>query len=275
MIESGEQLDFNDEIEEKIKYKIENFEGPLDLLLFLIRGSKLDIKTIKLSEITEQYLEFMNQLTDLKMERASEFLEVAATLIEIKSKSLLPKPVIETEEEDSETTLLKRLEEYRLFKEQTEELKKQENLNRFYKEPEKSANDYRIILKDFSFDKLIDAFAKVLYKAEVKVEIPLPREIAKDRFTLAEKASAIIADLEKHEKVMFFDLFSADYSKSEVITTFMAILELLKCEQILVSQTEHYSDIEIRKNIESYNPNFSSDKFDDYNSTIEELKNGD
>ena len=242
------------EEEDKLKYKLENFEGPLDLLLYLIRGSKLDIREVKLAEITEQYLRYIEGIADLKIEKASEFLEVAATLIEIKSKSLLPRPevILNTNEEDCEEMLLRRLEEYRLFKEASEELKKQENVDRFYKEPEKCANDYRIVLKDFSFDKLIDAFAKMLHKTEIKTEVILPREIRKDRFTLTEKVASIVDTLQSRKKIMFFSLFDDEFSRSEIITTFMAVLELLKREQIYVKQEEHYGDIEILKNEKTF-----------------------
>jgi len=132
LVETVEQLDFNDEIEGKIKYKLSNFEGPLDLLLHLIRDKKLDIKEVRLSEITGQYLEFMSELSELELEKQSEFIDMAATLIEIKSKSLLPKPeVIEEDEEDAEAELIRKLEEYKLLKEASIELKKHENVERF------------------------------------------------------------------------------------------------------------------------------------------------
>ena len=125
MEENFEQTTQTEMFEDTSAYKVrlDNFEGPLDLLLHLIKEAKLDIATVKLSAITEQYLEYMEQIPELDMEKASEFIEVAATLIEIKSKKLLPKPEeILPEEEDPEAKLLRQLQEYKIFKEASEEL---------------------------------------------------------------------------------------------------------------------------------------------------------
>ena len=160
MIEETMQMSIPDNNEYRVR--LENFEGPLDLLLHLIKDAKLDITTVKLSEITEQYLEFMKEIDTLDMEKASEFIEMAATLLEIKSKKLLPRlDDVAPEEEDSETKLLKRLQEYKIFKEASENLKSLENINRMYKEPEPAANKYKIILKDMKLENLLDAFTKI------------------------------------------------------------------------------------------------------------------
>lgn len=235
--------------DDKKKYKLDNFEGPLDLLLHLIKGHKLDIKEIKLASLTEQYLEYMQQIDSLKIEKAAEFLEVAATLIEIKSKSLLPKPEVDIPvEQDTEAELLQRLEEYHLFKQQGEELKKQENVDRYYKQPSKEAGDFRIILGGFSFDRLIDAFASVMHKTDMKAVEVQPREIKRDRFTTSQKIVIILEVLKESEKTTFFSLFDDTYTRGEVIATFMAILELLKHEQIFVKQENAFEDIIITKN---------------------------
>ncbi len=257
MSERTEQLDFNDEIEGKIKYKLSNFEGPLDLLLHLIRDKKLDIKEIKLSEITGQYLEYMKELSELELEKQSEFIDMAATLIEIKSKSLLPKPEVIIEEEDTEAQLLRKLEEYKLLKEASIELKKHENVDRFYKEPEKNANDFKIVLKDFNLDKLIKAFANILHKAEVRSAVPVERKIEKDRFTIKDKVFEIKHTLINSQQLSFFEMFDDSYSKMEIITTFMAVLELLKLQQIIVLQPEQFADILIKRNDEFFNSEIS------------------
>jgi len=258
LVETVEQLDFNDEIEGKIKYKLSNFEGPLDLLLHLIRDKKLDIKEVRLSEITGQYLEFMSELSELELEKQSEFIDMAATLIEIKSKSLLPKPeVIEEDEEDAEAELIRKLEEYKLLKEASIELKKHENVDRFYKEPEKNANDFKIVLKDFNLQKLISAFANILHKSEVRSAIPIERKIEKDRFTVKDKVFEIKHTLIDKNELSFFEMFDDSYSKMEIITTFMAVLELLKLQQILVEQSEQFADILIKRNNEFFNSEIS------------------
>ena len=148
---------------ESYRVHLENFDGPLDLLLYLIKDSKVEIQDVKLADITEQYLEYMKELDRLDMEKAAEFIEIAATLLEIKSKSLIPTEREETpEEEDPEQLLMMRLKEYKLIKEQSEKLKQLENVNRLYKAPDESCNDYRIVIKQMKLDNLISAFSKLL-----------------------------------------------------------------------------------------------------------------
>ena len=126
------------------KFKLDNFEGPLDLLLHLIKESKMEIFEVRLADITEQYLDYLSGLDELDMDKASDFIDVATTLIEIKSKSLLPKETVEEGEvEDSETALLRQLQELQVFKDVCERLKQYENVNRFYKAPDDKVNDYR------------------------------------------------------------------------------------------------------------------------------------
>lgn len=241
-----------DELEDKIKYKLENFEGPLDLLLHLIKEAKMDIQSVRLSEITEQYLDYIKDMGSLDMEKASEFIDVAATLIEIKSKSLLPKPEEPEEEDTSEADLIKRLEMYKLFKETSEAIKPLENNDRFYKEADKSVGEAKIVLTDFNFDKLIEAFSKVLFRVENKQANVVPREITKDRFTVKEKIHNIKEVLTERKAVRFTELFDADYSKIEIITTFMALLELLKMQKIRAKQDEMFADIDITINEENF-----------------------
>ncbi len=228
---------------------LSDFDGPLDLLLHLIKDAKIDIKNIFISKITEQYLEYMSQLEDLDLERASEFLEMAATLLEIKSKSMLPKPeeILEAGESD-ENRLLRQLEEYKLMKEAGEKLHTLENVNRFYKAPDQSVGDYRYVLKMLTMDGLLDAFSLLLHKVE-KESVPiLPKEIKKDRFTVAEKMIRIKDVIITRRVVSFFELFDKDYSKSEIINTFLALLELLKMQLITAEQNGTYEDITLKYN---------------------------
>ncbi|MGD9901740.1 MAG: ScpA family protein [Spirochaetales bacterium] len=238
----------NEVEEDSYKVKLSNFEGPLDLLLHLIKVSKLDIQEIKLSEITEQYLQYMEQLETLDMEKAADFIEVAATLIEIKSKSVLPRDEeLKEDEEDSESELLRRLQEYKLFKEAGEKLTIIENVDKFYKEPDKSANDYRIVLSQMNMDNLVSAFTHLLHKIDVEEQIIIPKTIEKDRFTVEEKTFEIRTILIKEKKLKFSELVENDYSRSEIITIFLALLEMLRLQEIKVTQEEEFSDIEIIK----------------------------
>ena len=127
------------EFESVVDYstKLDNFEGPLDLLLHLIKEAKIEIKDIFVSQVTDQYLQYIASMDVIDVEKASEYLSMAATLVEIKSKALLPKPEEFLDDiEDPEQALIRQIEEYKLFKETSEKLKQQENVNRFYKEPD-------------------------------------------------------------------------------------------------------------------------------------------
>lgn len=233
------------------RFKLDNFEGPLDLLLHLIKEAKLDIATVKLADITEQYLEYMQDIKNVDMDKASEFITVAATLIEIKSKSVLPVEEEATpDEEDDEQLLLRRLREYELFKEQGKELKSIEDVNKFYRAPGKETEKVKVVIKDMVLDQLLDAFAKLLTREELKraVNNEQPKKIVKDRFTVAEKIISIRNYAKEHKRFEFEDLFEDDMTKSELINTFLALLELLKLQTVKVIQSGTFGNIVITAN---------------------------
>ena len=239
---------------EKLTFKLENFSGPLDLLLTLIRKSKLDIEDIQISELTEQYLEIMKDISEVDLEVASEFIEYAALLIEIKSKKLLPKIVENDEDElDPEYILKLRLREYQYFKEVNEKLGKLESNDKFYKQPEKEANKFRVVIKDMELDKLLDAFVGIMHKVNKIEKSKESKEIVKETFTVEQKISSIKDTLISRNKIKFSELFLESSSKDEVITTFMALLELIKMQVIRVSQDDLFSDIQIEKTGEEMN----------------------
>ena len=238
---------------EGMKFNLENFEGPLDLLLALIKQSKMEIQDVKLSEITEQYLQAIANIDQVDMESASEFIEVAATLIEIKSKSLLPSLEPENPEEDPEYNLKQQLihrQEYLMIKEQMEKLKSIEDTDRFYKEPEPDASKFRIVIKDMQLDMLLDAFANIMVRVNSKKDDGEVKEVVKEKFTVVQKIATIKDSLLVRKKIYFTELFSASISRDEIITTFMALLELLKMQEIHVNQSANFADIEITKNEE-------------------------
>lgn len=228
-----------------LRFELNNYEGPLDLLIDLIKDSKIDIEDIFVSKITEQYLAVMRSWEFLDMDKASEFISTAATLLEIKSKHLLPRDEEDDEIDDVESDFKRQIEEYMLFKEASELLKPYEKINKFYREPKYTDDDSRIIVNDFSFDKLVSAFALMLHKVEVSeiVKDTTPKEIVRDRFTVADKIKYISEVVKKQNSVSFFSLFEEDYTKSEAINTFLAILELLKKQFISAEQGELFSDI--------------------------------
>ena len=245
-----EGMDQEEDIDSSLRFKLDQFEGPLDLLYHLIKVAKIDIRDIFISQITEQYLEMMKDIDSLDMEKAADFTLMAATLLEIKSKQLLPKPEVleESDEEDPEEKLYRQLEEYKLFKEASEKMKEIEDVGKFYKKPADSAGEYRYELPEkLSVDALINAFSNLLHRVSVKAEEITERKIVKDRFTVAEKIAQIKDALLLKPKFKFNELFEADYSKSEIINTFLALLELLKTQIIKVEQTSTFGEIEITK----------------------------
>ncbi len=227
--------------------KLKNFEGPLDLLLFLVNRAEIEIKDIFVSEVTEQFIAYVNSMENVDIEKESEYLSMAATLLEIKSKAMLPVVTFDDDEEeiDPEKLLFQQLEEYKLFKEASVKLKEQETTDIYFKEPDKSVGKVKIAYSDFfNVDKLIQAFSDLLAKTDLERRIKgEQKEIPKDVFTVAEKISFIKSTLLDRERCSFFDLFTEYATKSEIITTFQALLELLKLQYLTVDQDATFGDI--------------------------------
>ncbi|MBR3865012.1 MAG: segregation/condensation protein A [Clostridia bacterium] len=230
--------------------KIADFNGPLDLLLHLVKKAQIDIKDIFISEVTEQFMSYLDDLDTLDIEIAGEYLGVAATLLYEKSKALLPKIDELLPEEDTGSTIIRRLQELQLFKDMSVKLKELENVDRYYKNPEPTANDYRIVYKDFNFDGLIKAFSDLLSRVELERKIHQKKEIPKEIFTVPEKMQFIRERMLEVKECSFFELFKSTASKSEIITTFQAMLELLKRQVIKVEQKQVFDDITVLLNEE-------------------------
>ena len=244
----------NDELVlEQYSFKLDNYEGPLDLLLDLIKKSKMDIMDIKLALITDQYILYLKSLESLDMEKASEFITMAATLLEIKSKSVLPTEQAELPEDDPERNLILQIQEYKLLKEASERLQIQENINRFYKKPDDEVGKVHFVLPQMQINLLIDAFVEIMSKFDRKVKNAEPKSIEKDRFTVAEKIASIKDAIMLKEKLKFTELFELDQTKSELINIFLAVLELMKTQIIKVKQDSIFGEIEIYKAGESEN----------------------
>ncbi len=236
------------------KVKLDIFAGPLDLLLFLIKRDKIDIYDIPISEITEQYLEYLELMKLLDLEIAGEFLVMAATLMHIKSKMLLPQEETpdEEEEEDPREELVRRLLEYKKYKEAASELEKmrEEHKNVFLRrgsgDKEKIVADDGTEYFEASLFDLITAFKKVLR------DIPKEtfHEVIKDEFTVGEKIHQIYHVLARDSRILFSSLFKSAKNKNEIIAIFLAILELMKMREILVMQREFFGEIEIIRNPE-------------------------
>ena len=227
---------------------LKQFEGPLDLLLHLISKAKVDIKDIFVSEITEQYLASMQGIDELEMDTASEFLTMAATLLEIKSRALLPRPPAEAEEgeETPEQALIRRLEEYKLYKESAGRMKEFEKaaMQVFSKLPEEyPLPPQPVELTGLSLDGLVRALERIIAR-QTQVDEPgrVFRSIARDAFTIEQCTFNLTARLKKGP-VLFTDMLSDRVTKNEIVSYFMAMLELLKLGKLHAEQEEVYDDI--------------------------------
>lgn len=246
-----QQYLFDQDESSVLELKLTNFSGPLDLLLTLVKENKIEIKDIFVSQVTEQFLTYMDQLADLDVDKASEYMAMAATLLEIKSRALLPIiPELEDNEETPEAVLIRQLEEYKVFKEIVGELKEQENVDRFYREPDKSVGKSVSVIKDtLTVEGFIEAFNKFLMKMEVKSQAEnVSRAIAKESFSVPQKIALIREILRTEKSFKFTDLFSQDASKNEIVTTFIAMLELLKLQVIKVKQSGLFEEVVIMLN---------------------------
>jgi len=237
-------------ISKEVKVKLMDFEGPLDMLLSIIREKKLDIKTVSLAAVTGQYMEYLSALDILDLDLASEFIEVGATLVEIKSKQILPKPKTEDEEtaEDLEERLRARLEEYALLKEAGEKLREFETLGRFYKPAEPIKEIVKYTMDGVGMEDLVTAFTKMIQRIERKTPPP-PRMIKLDRFTVSDKMTEVRTRLGTEDRFSIFSLLDEEATKSEVINVFLALLELLKMNEIRVVQSTKFADIHIEKGL--------------------------
>ena len=227
---------------------LQQFEGPLDLLLHLVSQAKIDIKDIFVSEITDQYLESMQGIDELDMDRASEFLVMAALLLEIKSRSLLPKPP-PPEDPDAETPeeqLIRRLEEYKLYKESAGKMKEFENAARkaFSKLPEEvPLPPPRFELTGLSLEGLVRAMERIIARRTNQPdEGRVIRSVLRDRYTIEECSFNIQSRL-RHGAVLFSELLSGQATRDEIVTYFMAMLELIRMGKLRVQQEDVFGDI--------------------------------
>ncbi len=240
---------------------LDNFEGPLDLLLFLIRQERIEIKDVFVSKVTEQFLDYMKGLPYIDIDKASEYLAIASAILEIKAKSLVPS-IVEPEdgEEDGEAVLIRALEEYKMLKEESAKLKELETVGFYYKEPDKNVGEARIVYRDFNLDGLLRAFTDLMLRREARMrDAGLEREIPKDVYTIPDRARHIRSALSERGEVGFEDLFSPHSGKNEIITTFQALLELLKYQFITVEQDETFGKIVIKTNPDRAEEEFIGD----------------
>lgn len=241
------------------KVKLESFEGPLDLLFHLIEKNEIDIYNIPISDITNQYLDYINEMHKFDMDVASEFLVMAATLLEIKSRMLLPNPVEEQLEFDVQgldprKDLVLKLIEYKKYKNVANYLKEREEIfgKTHFKQQDNIEEfigkiDYKD--KDNAMEKelLVNAMNRIFKKLSKidKSRKEFFKELKRDIFTVEKKIEILIEKVKIEKEIKFLNLFNGVNSKMEVIVTFLALLELLKLKKISIKQEGQFSDIYI------------------------------
>jgi segregation and condensation protein A len=234
--------------------KLDVFEGPLDLLLFLVRRDEVDIYDIEIGRITRQYLEYLEAMESIDVEIGGEFIVMAANLLYIKSRTLLPVdqqgPVEdEAEEEDPRWELIRQLIEYKKFKEAAGELRDREELaaRLFGRSPAAPEADRgaTLLAGEVGALDLIAAFQRVL--ARLEKAKGAEREIEADRFTVSEKIEFVLTVLPESEPLRFEELFAGQHTRGEVVATFLALLELVRLRHVKVEQEGSFGDIVLRR----------------------------
>lgn len=228
---------------------IDGFDGPLDLLLHLVKKSNINIIDININDITKQYLEYINKMEELNLDVASEYLIMAAELLEIKSNSLLPKPEVnEEEEEDPREKLIKRLLEYEQYKKVTEDFREFESKRQevYTREPDsldeyktEETIDYGVDLND-----LINAFKSFIDQKEY--EKPLNTKITNKEYSITKRSSEIKNILKQKKKINFTDLFEV-YNKEYIVITFLSILSMARNGEISIEQESNFNNIVIKE----------------------------
>jgi len=241
------------------KVMIDAFEGPMDLLLHLIDKAEIDIYDIPINHIAKQFLEYIHQMEEFNLDITADFLVMAATLLEIKSKMLLPNNntsdnmQMEMEELDPRAELVRRLVEYKKYKNAAIELRLFEDIqSKTYYKPREDLSDYEndeIEFGSLNIEKLLKSLFNMIEK-RTKLDIVLSiNEIQREEYTLESCIQDIKSKLYKEDKVIFSSLLQNDSTKKEIITFFLSILELIRMKYIVVSQEEDFSDLIISRKI--------------------------
>lgn len=237
----------------KYAIKTENFEGPLDLLCHLIDKNKMDIYDIKLSEITDQYIEYIKQMEEMNLEVTSEFLVMASTLLFLKSKNLLPKQE-DDKEELTEEELIRRIIDYKKYKEISKKIKENFEIfsNRFYKMAEEIELPKQKLEVEYEASMIPEIYAKLVERNEQKINqnaANIEKIAITDTYTVASKVKEMFKVLIKQRSFVFNKLFSIKKrNKQEVVTAFSGLLELSRRSKVLTTQEELFGDITVEKN---------------------------
>ena len=238
----------------KYSIKIDNFEGPLDLLCYLIDKNKMNIYDVNLAEITEQYIEYLNAMEKMNLEIASEFIVMASTLLYLKSKNLLPKQEEEVDE-ITEEEIIRRIIEYKKFKEISKVLKENYKIysNRFYKGQEEIKLPKQKLEKKYENGKIPEIYRMLIDKNSVKIN-KNAKNIEKialvEKYTVSEKVKEMYKILAKQKKFVFNKLFTINKKeKQEVVTAFSGLLEMSRRNKVETTQEEIFGDIIVEEKI--------------------------
>ncbi len=231
---------------EKILYKLDSFEGPLDLLLHLISKNKVNIYDIPISEITDQYLEAIIDIDEIELEYSSEFLVMAAQLLYIKSKMLLPKPEAE-EEEDPREDLAQRLAEYQKVKKEASELRKTEFWSQYmvFKGAEKINFPVPEYTRQHSVSELLNALCTIKERSERRAAPPKKSFygiVGREKVSVEDMVKKVYSILNRMKRIRLEKVFGKEESKPEKIATFLAILEMIKLNKITADYDENEND---------------------------------
>ncbi len=229
---------------EALEVILEAFEGPLDLLLYLIRRQNLDVLNIPIAEITRQYMEYVEMMKSLNLELAADYLVMAAMLAEIKSRMLLPRPVEEDNEDDPRAELVRRLQEYERFKQAAEDIDGLPRMNREVFQASAKTPDLKLVKPEPEVDmrELLSAFKDVL----MRLELNSSHQITLEPLSVRERMSDVLGQLSRDKFTEFSTLFSSKEGRLGLVVTFLAILELIKESLIELIQTEPYEPIHIK-----------------------------
>ena len=236
----------------KYALRLDNFEGPLDLLCHLVDKNKMEIDKVNITQITDQYIEYLNAMEELNLEIASEFIVMLSTLVYLKSKHLLPKEA-ENEEEITEEELIRRIIEYKKYKEIVKTLRENYNIysKRIFKSPEKIELPNRKLEKKYEKENIIESYKYLIERNEDKVNknaVNIEKIAILETVTVASKVKDIFRELVKKQKFIFSKLCtSKKYTRLETVTAFSGVLELSRRNKIITNQKKNFGDILVEK----------------------------
>lgn len=259
---------------------MDGLRGPIDLLLRLCKENKVEIKDIFLSTITEQYVQYVNSLQKLDLEKTSSFVVFAAELLDLKIRSLKPKTdEEEIQYQDDTAKFFNTVTMAELLLEMRDNIAVRQSRTRFFVEPEYTEEDCRVVLSGFDIENLAKAYMKIKENEIIRYvgRKPTAKTITKDRFTVKEKTQELILRLNDKHEINFTDIASKEYTIGEKINAFLALLELVRCQFAEVDQEKPFGEIRIRRSENADNIDLKSllsADLDSYESENEEKKKG-